>query len=508
MDAISPLYTNVLLGLSTALAPQNLFYCFVGVVVGMLVGVLPGIGAMAAISMLFPLTFYLDPTAAIIMLAGIYYGTAYGGSTTSILLNIPGEPSSAVTAFDGYPMAQKGRAGAALMVTTLASFIGGSVGIIFMMLFSPIIVSYALQFGAWEYFALMVLGLVAASAVSEASVFKSLAMVVFGIIFGTVGIDIYTGVYRFDFGSIHLRDGISLEAFAMGLFGVSEVIASIRTVSVEGAQIRKVTFRSMILTRNEVKRSAMPVVRGTLIGSVLGALPGTGATIASFLSYAVERRVSRRPDEFGKGAIEGVASPEAANNAAGQTAFIPTMALGIPGTATMAIMLSALVIQGITPGPMLMAERPDIFWGLIMSFWVGNVMLLALNIPLIGVWVSMLRIPYGILYPAVLLFVCIGVYSVKNSSFDVWAVLFFGVVGYLMRLGGLPLAPMVLGIVLGPMMEEHFRRGMLLSRGDFMDVFTRPISGAVMAATLALLLWGLWRNLKKKTGVVPITEVD
>ncbi|MBN9887196.1 tripartite tricarboxylate transporter permease [Salipiger abyssi] len=497
---------NVALGLGTALTPANLFYSFAGVTLGMLVGVLPGIGAMAAISMLFPLTFYIDPTSAIIMLAGIYYGTSYGGSTASILLNLPGEPSAAVTALDGYPMAQNGRAGTALMITALASFFGGSIGIVLMMLFSPAIAAAALQFGAWEYCALMILGLVASSAISDGSLAKSLAMVVLGILFGTVGIDIYSGVYRFQMGVPELRDGISLVAFAMGLFGFAEVISSVRGAAHGAPRIQSVTMREMLPTRDDMRRFLGPALRGTALGSALGALPGTGPTIASFMAYMAEKRVAKEPERFGKGAIEGVIAPESANNSAGQTAFIPTFALGIPGTATMAIMLSALMMQGINPGPSMMTDRPEMFWGLVMSFWIGNLLLLVLNIPLVGIWVRLLSVPYGVLYPAILLFVCIGVYSVKNSIFDIWLALGFGLLGYGMRLARLPVAPMVLGIVLGPLLEENFRRGMLLSRGDIMGIFDRPISASVMAVSGLLLLWGLWRGLRDRRRAVARAE--
>ena len=487
---------NLAIGIETAFEPANLFYCFVGVFLGTLIGVLPGIGPLTAISMLLPLTFHFGPTTALIMLAGIWYGTAYGGSTAAILLNIPGTTSSAVTCLDGHPMSRQGRGGVALLMTTVASFVGGSISIVILMVFAPAIARYALQFGSAEYFSLMVLGLVAASAVTDGSAAKGLAMVVLGIVFGTVGIDIYSGETRFDFGFLELANGISLIALAMGMFGVSEVIVSARTIGGRSIDRSSVTFRAMRPTRDDLARSWRPILRGAGIGSFFGTLPGTGPSIASFMSYALEKRVSREPGRFGKGAIEGVVAPEAANNAADQTAFIPTLALGIPGSATMALMLGALTINGIAPGPTLMTDQPELFWGLVMSFWVGNVLLLVLNIPMIGLWVRLLLVPYRLLVPAILMFICIGTYSVNSSAFDVWVVLAFGLLGYLMRLLRFPAAPLLLGFVLGPMMEEHFRRAMLLSRGDFMTFFDRPISAVVMTLAILLLIWGLVSALR------------
>lgn len=496
MEFASGMGANLMIGIETALSPTNLLYCFLGVFLGTLVGVLPGIGALAAISMLFPLTFYLEPTTALIMLAGIWYGASYGGSTAAILLNLPGTPSSAITCLDGYPMAKNGRAGVALMMTTLASFFGGSVAIAMMMLFSPIIAHYALQFGSPEYFALMLLGLVAASSISVGSPVKSMAAIVIGILLGTIGIDIYTGGNRYTFGILPLSDGLSLVALAMGLFGVAEVISSVRTLGNDYRPKPRITLRSMIPTRDDLKRSIMPASRGSMVGVLFGALPGTGPTIASFMAYALEKRFSREPERFGKGAIEGVVAPESANNAADQAAFIPTMTLGIPGSATMAIMLGALLIQGITPGPALITQRPDIFWGLVMSFWIGNLLLVIINVPLIGIWVRLLTIPYHLLFPAVLMFVCIGVFSVNLSVFDVWVVLIFGAVGYAMRIVGMPTAPLILGFVLGPMMEEHFRRAMILSRGDITTFITGPINGFLMSVTCLLLFWSIYAELR------------
>ncbi|MEO3388394.1 tripartite tricarboxylate transporter permease [Mesorhizobium sp. CAU 1741] len=483
------LLANIEAGLLTAIAGYNLFYCFLGVFLGMLIGVVPGIGALAAISMLFPITYHLEPTSALIMLAGIFYGTAYGGSTAAILLNVPGTPSSAIVCLDGYPMAKQGRAGVALFMTTLSSFVAGSIGIVLMMIFSPLIVNAARHFNSAEYFSLMILGLIAASTISSGSTLKAISMVVLGILFGTVGMDMYTGVPRFNFGTLDLMDGLSLVAFAMGLFGMAEVISSIGIV--QPGEVRKVSWRSMLPTRSDVSRSILPTLRGTAIGSFFGTLPGTGATIASFMSYALEKRVAKDPSRFGQGAIEGVVAPEAANNAADQTAFIPTMTLGIPGSATMALLLGVLIVHGISPGPLVMVQHPEMFWGLVMSFWIGNVMLVVLNIPLIGIWVRLLQVPYHYLYPAITMFILIGVYSVNRSIFDVWIVLFFGLTGYAIRVLGFPAAPLLLGFVLGPLLEEHFRRAMLLSQGDLMTFVERPVSGVIMAITFLILIWSV-----------------
>ncbi|HRP78164.1 MAG TPA: tripartite tricarboxylate transporter permease [Aquamicrobium sp.] len=494
MDILS----NVALGFATALTATNLFYCFIGVSLGMVVGVIPGIGTLATMSMLFPLTFILDPTTALIMLAGIWYGTGYGGRTASILLNIPGTVANAVTCLDGYPMTKQGRGGVALFMTTVASFVGGSIGIVLLMLFAPVIASYALNFSSAEYFSLMALGLVAASTISEGSAVKGLAMVVLGIMFGMVGTDVYTGTTRFSFGRLELYDSISLVALAMGIFGVSEVIASVRKVDVGDIRATSVKLSAMKPTRDDVRRSWMPMLRGSSIGAFFGTLPGTGPSVASFLSYAMEKRVAREPQRFGKGAIEGIMAPESADNSAEMTSFIPTLSLGIPGSATMALMLGVLMIHGVAPGPSLMTDQPELFWGLIMSFWIGNVILVILNVPLIGVWIRLLTIPYHLLYPAVLMFICIGTYSISSSPFDIWIVVFFGFLGYLMRIFDWPAAPVLLGFVLGPMMEEHFRRAMLLSRGDFATFVNRPISATVIAITVAVLAWGIYSSMKER----------
>ncbi len=485
------------IGFVTALSAQNLLYCFLGVFLGTFIGVLPGVGSLAAVALLLPVTFYLEPTTALVMLAGVYYGAEYGGSTASILLNLPGTPSSAVTCIDGYQLTRQGRAGVALFVTTVASFLGGSVGILLLIFFAPAIVTFALAFGPAEYFAAMLFGLIGAATISQGSPLKGLAMVAFGVLVGSIGTDSHSGVQRFTLGYLQLFEGVSLVVLAMGLFGVSEIIASIRGQQA-GRFAQKIRLREMLPGRADLRRSAFPAVRGTAVGSLLGALPGAGPSIAAFLSYALEKRVSREPERFGKGALEGVASPEAANNAAVQTAFIPTLSLGIPGSATMAIMLGALMIHGITPGPQLMTEHPQLFWGLVASFWIGNLLLLVLNIPLIGIWVRLLTIPYRLLYPGIIVLICMGVYSLRSNPFDIWMVLLFGLIGYGMRLLRFEPAPLLIGFVLGPMIEDNFRRAMILARGDFLRLFERPIAGTLLALVILLLLWMLVSAVRAK----------
>ncbi|MGQ3353409.1 MAG: tripartite tricarboxylate transporter permease [Phreatobacter sp.] len=489
------LLSNMALGFQTAFSPENLAYCFLGVFLGTFIGVLPGIGALAAVSMILPVTFYLSPTAALVMLAGVYYGAEYGGSIASILLNLPGTPSAAVTCLDGYPMAQQGRAGEALFMTTVASFVGGSVGIVLLMGFAPLLSQVALAFGAADYFAVMLFGLLAASAISQGTPIKGIVMVVLGVLIGCIGADLETGADRFTMGFHNLFDGVSIIALAMGLFGISEIIASIRGSQRQPPKV--ITFRSMLPRPGELKRSILPMARGATIGSFFGTLPGTGQTIAAFMSYAVEKKVSRTPERFGKGAIEGIMGPESANNAAAQTAFIPTLTMGIPGAATMALMLGALMIHGITPGPMLMTSQPQLFWGLVASFWIGNVLLVILNVPLIGLWVRILTVPYHLLYPAILVLICIGVYSVNNNVFDVYLALAFGVIGYTMRVLGFEPAPLLIGFVLGPMIEENFRRAMLMARGDYLSLFDRPISATLLALCALLLAWTFYTTARQ-----------
>ncbi|MEY3668696.1 MAG: tripartite tricarboxylate transporter permease [Burkholderiaceae bacterium] len=487
---------GLLLGLQAALVPQTLLYCFVGVFLGTLIGVLPGIGALAAISLLLPITYYIEPTAAIVMLAGVYYGAQYGGSTASILLNLPGTPSSVVACLDGYPMAKQGRAGVALFMTTIASFVGSMLGILVLVLFAPSIAELGLKFGAAEYFSMMVLGLIAASTLASGSPVKGLAMVVLGLLIGTIGVDVNSGQARFDFGILQLMDGVNLVALAMGVFGVSEIIASVLRAR-EGVVAEKISMRSMLPRRQEVKDSMVPMLRGTGVGGFFGALPGTGASIASFMSYALEKRVAKDPSRFGKGAIEGLTAPESANNAAAQTAFVPTLSLGIPGDAVMALMLGALIMHGIQPGPRLMTEQPELFWGLIVSFGIGNIMLLILNIPLIGIWVAILKIPYRMLYPAILVFIGLGVYSVNSNTFDILMVAVIGLMGYGMMVMRFEAAPLLLGFVLGPLMEENLRRALLISRGQMSTFVDRPISATLLALSLALVLWSFFTAFRR-----------
>ncbi|MGO2241573.1 MAG: tripartite tricarboxylate transporter permease [Halomonas sp.] len=491
-------FGNLSLGLHTALSLSNLFYCFVGVFLGTLLGVIPGIGVLAAISMLFPITFHMEATSALIMLAGIWYGTSYGGSTASILLNVPGTPANAVVCLDGYPMAQKGRGAVALFMTTVASFVGGSIGIVILTLFAPVIAQYALNMGPAEYFSLMLLGLIAATGIADGSAVKGFVMVLLGIFLGSIGTDVYTGTQRFAFGIPELGDGISLVALAMGVFGVAELIISVGSVKANRFKSSDLTLRAMKPTRDDMQRSWLPMLRGSSIGSFFGALPGTGPSLAAFIAYAVEKRSSKDPSRFGKGTIEGIMAPESANNAADQTSFIPTLALGIPGSPTMALMLGALIIHGVTPGPGLMTEEPSLFWGLVMSFWIGNIMLVILNVPLIGVWVRLLSVPYHLLFPVVLMFICLGTYSVNNSAFDVLLVMIFGALGVLMRKLAFPAAPLILGFVLGPMMEDNFRRAMLLSSGDFATFINRPISATILSIAAFIMLWSFFSTLKAR----------
>lgn len=482
-------------GLQTAMQPSTLMYCFAGVFLGTLIGVLPGIGALAAISMLLPVTYHIAPTEAIVMLAGVYYGATYGGSTASILLNLPGSASSAVTCLDGYPMAQKGKAGIALFMTTIASFVGSMIGLTLLISFAPSITEIGFKFGPAEYFSIMLMGLIAASTLSMGSPAKSLAMVVFGLLLGTVGTDVNSGVARFSFDVPELTDSISLVALAMAIFGVSEVVTKVNQVR-QSSLTEKITLRTMVPSKGEFKSSILPMLRGSAVGSFFGALPGTGASISSFMAYALEKKVAKDPSRFGQGAIEGVTAPESANNAGCQTAFVPTLTLGIPGDATMALMLGALMIHGIQPGPMMMSEQPEVFWGLIVSFGIGNILLLVLNLPLVGLWVSILRIPYSALYPTILVLMSLGVYSVNNNVFDVYVVAILGVLGYFMNIFKFPAAPMLLGFVLGPMVEENLRRALLLSRGDMMTFIERPISASVMAVTALLLIFTVVSSIK------------
>jgi putative tricarboxylic transport membrane protein len=492
------LLSNLSLGFQTALTPTNLMFCFIGVTLGTLVGVLPGIGSLAAISMLLPVTFYLDPTTALIMLGGIFYGAQYGGSTASILLNLPGDSSSAVTCIDGYPMAKQGRAGVALFVCAIASFVGGSIAIVCVMLLTPTLASFALGFGSAEYFTVMLFGLVAASSLSAGSAIKGYAMVAIGLALGMVGTDVNSGQFRFTLGFFELSDGFDLVAIAMGLFGVSEILANLMHGERATIVRRDVTWRSLRPSKQDFRDSIAPTFRGSATGTMFGLLPGVGPTISSFLAYGLEQRVAKDPSRFGKGAIEGVAGPEAANNAAVQAAFIPTLSLGIPGNSVMAVMLGALIMHGITPGPNLVSQQPTLFWGLVASFWIGNVMLLILNIPMIGIWVRVLSIPYRVLYPSMLFFVCLGVYGVNNSIFQVYVLIVFGILGYGMIALQLPIAPLLLGFILGPLMEEHLRRAMQIGRGDLSIMFGTWISTAFLIATIFLIAFSIYTSLRNR----------
>ncbi|MGY2907892.1 tripartite tricarboxylate transporter permease [Bradyrhizobium sp. URHC0002] len=485
---------NLALGLGVALTLQNLAYAFVGCMVGTLIGVLPGIGPVATIAMLLPITFHLPPTAALIMLAGIYYGAQYGGSTTSILVNLPGEASSVVTCIDGYQMAKRGRAGAALSISAIGSFFAGTVGTIVIVLFAGTLTQMAQSFGPAEYCSLMALGLIAAIVLANGSILKAVAMVFLGLLFGLVGTDINTGAERFTFDIPQLADGIDFAPIAMGLFGIAEIVVNFERRLERSGVIR---VGSLWPTRQEARRAYPAIVRGTLLGSILGVLPGGGATLGAFSAYTLEKKISRNPDEFGKGAIEGVAGPESANNAAAQTSFIPMLTLGIPSNAVMALMVGAMIIQGIQPGPEVMTKRPDLFWGMIASMWIGNLMLVIINLPLIGIWVKLLTVPYRFLAPAILLFCCIGAYSLQNSTFHVIQIAIFGVLGYIFMRLGCEGAPFLLGLVLGPQLEEYFRRAMLLSRGDPLVFLQRPISLSLILATAALLILMTLPGLRK-----------
>ncbi len=502
------LVSNLLVGFEIALSFENLLFCFIGVTYGTLVGILPGIGALAAISMLMPMTFYVTPTAALVMLAGIYYGVLYGGSTASILLNLPGTSASAVTCLDGYPMSQQGRGGVALFITTVASFFGGCFSIVLMIGFAPMLASIALRFGPAEYFSMVVLGLIAASTISVGSPAKGIAMVVLGLLLGVVGSDIETGRLRFTFGRLELADGVSFVAIAMGLFGVAEILNNLNGSQRSKFNAGSFKWRALMPTRTDWRQSWMPMVRGSGIGAALGILPGTGASIASFVAYAVEKKVARDPSRFGRGAIEGVTGPEAANNSAAQAAFIPTLSLGIPGDAVMALVLGAMMIHGIVPGPQVVTRHPDLFWGLVASFWIANVLLVILNLPLIGLWIRILRIPSYILYPSMLFFICIGVYSINNSAFDIYLVLIFGMLGYGMALLGFPPAPLLLGMVLSPILEENLRRALLISRGNLLTFVERPISAAFLGAALLVLLFSLRPMFRRRPNAVAVPDKE
>jgi TctA family transporter len=490
------IFNNLIFGFTVALTLQNLIYCFVGVFVGTAIGVLPGVGPLVTIAMLLPITFNLPPIPALIMLAGIYYGSQYGGSTTSILMNLPGETASVVTCIDGYQMARQGRAGPALAICALASFFAGCVGTLLIAMFGPPIAEMALKFGAPEYFSLMLMALIAAACLSSGDMVKALAMVVFGLLIGIVGTDVNSGMARFSFGLPELTDGMGFTVIAVGLFAVSEIVKNLETP--ERGEVFTSKIKNVMPTVADLKTSAIPVLRGTAVGAFFGTLPGTGPSIAAFSSYMLEKKSAKDQSRFGKGAIEGVAGPEAANNAAAQTAFIPTLTLGIPGSGTMALMLGALTIQGIAPGPQVMTAKPDLFWGLVASMWIGNAMLVILNLPLVGLWVQLLKVPYRWLFPSIIMFCAVGNYSVNNSPMDLYLVGIMGILGYVLVKLDCPPAPLILGFVLGPLMEENLRRALLISRGDPTVFFTRPISLGFMIAAAFILIIMILPTIRKR----------
>ncbi|RKE79318.1 tripartite tricarboxylate transporter permease [Rhizobium sp. AG855] len=492
MDMLS----NLWMGLTVASSITNLGYCLLGVFLGTAIGVLPGLGPVATIAMLLPLTFGLPPETALIMLAGIYYGAQYGGSTTAILVNLPGEPSSVVTALDGYQMARQGHAGRALSTAAIGSFIAGTISTMLIALFAPALAVVALQFGPAEYFALMVLGLIASIVMASGSLLQAFGMILTGLLLGMVGTDVNSAVPRFTFDVPMLSDGINFVVLAMGIFGLGEIVANLEAEGERTLLTRKVT--NLMPTREDWRRIIGPILRGTALGSVLGILPGGGAALASFGSYSLEKRLSKEPERFGKGAIEGVAGPESANNAGAQTSFIPMLTLGLPSNSVMALMIGAMLIQGIQPGPSVMTEQPTLFWGLIASMWIGNLMLLVLNLPLIGLWVRMIAIPYHFLFPTIIALCAIGVFSVNNSLFDVYAMALFGVVGYLFRKLEVEPAPMLLAFILGPMMEEFLRRTLLFSKGDPSVFFTRPLSAGLLSIAAIMLLLVVLPSVRRK----------
>jgi len=492
---------NLALGFDTALTIQNGLYCFVGCLLGTAIGVLPGIGPVPTIAMLLPITYSLSPTTALIMLAGIYYGAQYGGSTTSILVNLPGESSSVVTCIDGYQMARRGRAGAALTISALGSFFAGTVATMIIAAFAPALAEVAFKFGPAEYFSLLLVGMLGAVMLAHGSALKAVAMIVLGVLLGLVGTDVNSGVERFSLGVPELADGINFVVVAMGLFAFSEIIKNLEQTA-EQREVFTENVKDMWLTKEEVKESVPAVLRGTALGSLLGILPGGGAVVASFAAYAFEKKVSKTPERFGKGAIAGVASPESANNAAAQTSFIPMLVLGLPANATMALMVGAMMIHNIQPGPQVMSANPALFWGLICSMWIGTVMLLVLNLPLIGMWIKILKVPYRFMFPAILLFCAIGVYSLQNNTVDVLLTIPFGILGYVFDKLECEPAPLLLGFILGPMLEENLTRAMLSARGSVSIFFTRPLSLALLVVAGVLLALMILPAVRKKRAEV------
>jgi TctA family transporter len=501
--------TDLWHGFGVALLPTNLMWSFIGVLIGNLIGVLPGMGALSAISMLLPLTYAMHPVPAILMLAGIFYGSQYGGAIGAILLNLPCHPPHAVTCLDGYPLTLKGKGGTALGITMISSFFAASVGIVVMIVASPLLISVAFKFGPAEIFSIMLLGLLAGATMSRGSPLKGIAMTTIGLLLGVVGTDVSTGTIRFTFGITDLDDGIELVALALGLFGVTEFLRSVNRMMTVASSTR-MRLRDMRPSWAELRQAFLPMLRGTAVGTLSGAMPGTGPTITTFIAYTLERKLAKDPTRFGRGAIEGVAAPEAASHSKTQVDFIPTMSLGIPGDPVMALILGALLIQGIQPGPQLITEHADLFWGLIASFWVGNLLLMVLNVPLIGIWVRLLQVPYRFLFPSALFFIAVGVYSTNNNLFQVWEVLGFGIVGAVFAALDFSVAPILLGFVLGPLVEENFRRALLLSRGDMAVFLQRPISAAFIMASFALvamqLFFWLRAGRRQAASVMPQTE--
>jgi putative tricarboxylic transport membrane protein len=478
-------FNNLLLGFSVALQPSILVYAFIGCVIGTLVGMLPGVGPLAGISMLLPATFGLNPIIAIVLLAGVYYGAMYGGSTTSILMRIPGEAASVMTCIDGYAMTQRGRAGPALAIAAIGSFVAGTLGVVGLMLLAPTLAVFALRFGPPEYTALLLLGFFILAYMSGGSMMKTLAMAAFGLTLGTIGIDVMSGYMRFSFGVVELGDGVGIVPVAVGLFGISEILLTAGQPVAE--KIHRPTLRELVPSAEEFRLSAGPIARGSLLGFLIGIIPGSAHIISSFVSYGLERRISPHPERFGQGAIEGVAGPESANNAAATGAFVPMMALGIPTSPITAVMIAAIMVHGVLPGPTLINERPELFWGFVASMYVGNVVLLVLNLPMVGVFVNLLRIPYSYLYPGILCFCVLGCYSVSNSVVDVWIMLATGAIGYTLRKFGYDLAPVALGLVLAPMLELSLRQSLAMSAGDYTIFVTRPISVTMLGIGVVLL---------------------
>jgi putative tricarboxylic transport membrane protein len=503
---MSDIFNHLALGFSVALSAHNILLCFIGCMLGTLIGVLPGIGPIATIAVLLPITFGFEPASALIMVAGIYYGAQYGSSTTAILLSIPGESSSAVTCLDGHEMAKQGRAGIALGISAIGSFLAGTISTVFVAGLAIPLTQIALMFGPPEYFALMITGFVFAAALARGSMFKALISIIFGVLLSTVGPDLVSGQLRMTFDIEALADGLTIAILGMGLFGIGEILRNLeQTMS---RDVLKSTIGRLWPGPKELRQSLWPMIRGTTIGGALGILPGNGAVLGAFASYTVEKKVSRDPSRFGRGAIEGVAGPESANNAGAQTSFIPLLTIGIPPNAVMAIMVGAMTIHGIVPGPQVIKTNPDLFWGLIASMWIGNLMLLIINLPLIGIWVRLLKVPYRLLFPAIILFCCIGVYSINGSSVDVVILAAFGLLGYLMSKFGFEPAPLTLGVVLGGMMEEALRQSMIMSGGDLSIFFTRPISGGLLIFAAVMLVIVLLPNVSQRREEIFVEDED